>query len=249
MMMGMTPMPELRSDRPALIVSSTSWTPDEDFGILLDALVLYEKRARALATPEAGGDLPKVLVVVTGKGPLREKYMREIGRMQSGNDGEEPWQFVRCVSMWLEAEDYPLLLGSADLGVSLHSSSSALDLPMKVVDMFGCGLPVCALGFACLDELVKDGMNGLVFHNAEQLAGQFESLLSSHPNSPSLEALRASLWQATPLTPSIHSPPAFAEGLLQEEDGKQAWQWGTWAQNWDRVIRPLVLRDVGGSDL
>lgn len=94
-----------------------------------------------------------------------------------------------------------------------------------------------------LDELVQDGVNGLVFHDAEQLAAQFEvhlvpshlrlfysivhypfchpqTLLESHPSSPQLKALRSSL---------------------------QGGEWSTWAQNWDRVVRPLVLRDVSGE--
>lgn len=134
---------KLRQDRLALIVSSTSWTPDEDFNILLDALAIYELHA---TLQKSDSLLPKVLVVVTGKGPLRDTYMRKINELQ------KKWNWVRCVSLWLEAEDYPILLGSADLGVCLHSSSSALDLPMKVVDMFGCGLPVCALQFDwCVD--------------------------------------------------------------------------------------------------
>jgi beta-1,4-mannosyltransferase len=103
--------PESRSDRPALLVSSTSWTPDEDFGILLEALGLYETRAREVNRGTGDGKfvLPKVLMVVTGKGPLKAKYMKEVEELQNGSGGG--WKWVRCISLWLEAEDYPVLLG------------------------------------------------------------------------------------------------------------------------------------------
>ena len=101
------PMPNLRSDRPALLVSSTSWTPDEDFSILIEALGLYEKRATKLASLQSAshGRLPKLLVILTGKGSLKEKYMGEVGKLQKS------WKWVQCISLWLEAEDYPILLG------------------------------------------------------------------------------------------------------------------------------------------
>lgn len=121
-----------RQDRPKLIVSSTSWTEDEDFSVLLKAVELYE----ASAKPSD----PRLLFVITGNGPQKKFYQDKIKKMTLKK--------TRIVTAWLEAGDYPLLLGSADLGISLHTSSSGMDLPMKVVDMFGCGLPVCAINFS-----------------------------------------------------------------------------------------------------
>lgn len=150
-----------------LIVSSTSWTPDEDFSLLLDALVSY-----------AGSDAPRppLLAIITGKGPLKAKYEAEIRALEKA--GRLP--HVRILTAWLSLSDYASLLRSADLGVCLHKSSSGVDLPMKVVDMFGSGLPVVAYaGYASFGELVKEGTNGCGFETAEELAGILARLLST----------------------------------------------------------------------
>lgn len=154
-----------REDRPALLVSSTSWTPDEDFSILLNALVTLERNMKENNNLR----FPHVVVIVTGKGPLKEMYKEMIAAQK--------FEKVTIFTMWLDTPDYPKLLGCADLGISLHVSTSGLDLPMKVLDMFGCEVPVCAVDFGCLHELVKDDDNGKVFSNEQQLAEQLQHLL------------------------------------------------------------------------
>ena len=145
-----------------LVVSSTSWTADEDFGILLDALCSYSASATS-SHPQ----LPELIVVITGKGPLKQYYLDKVKDIRSGGSLE----MVSIYTDWLSFEDYALLLGSADLGVSVHTSSSGVDLPMKVVDMFGAGLPVAGWSkFAAWPELVTENVNGIGFGSSEELA-------------------------------------------------------------------------------
>ncbi|CAG8689807.1 16446_t:CDS:10 [Funneliformis mosseae] len=172
-----------RQDRPILIVSSTSWTADEDFSMLLNGAQRYEEEVERHSSQRSNKTFPKLLFVITGKGPLKEKYEREISKMTT--------RHVKIVTMWLAAEDYPLLLGSADLGICLHTSSSGMDLPMKVVDMFGCGLPVCAVEFECLGELMQHNRNGLIFKSETQLVEQLIDLFTNYPaNASKLEQMR-----------------------------------------------------------
>ena len=53
---------------------------------------------------------------------------------------------------------------------------------MKVVDLFGAGVPVCALDYgACLAERVRHGDNGLLFSTARQLADVLFDLFETFP--------------------------------------------------------------------
>lgn len=154
----LTSIPELESFIPGkdrLVVSSTSWTPDEDFSILLTSLEHYDANNEAQ-------NKPRLFVVITGKGPQKEHYMARVAQLKLKS--------VIIKSLWLATDDYPKLLACADIGVCLHTSSSGLDLPMKVVDMFGCGIPVLAYQFDALHELVVEGLNGRTFGDAEDLA-------------------------------------------------------------------------------
>ncbi|KAL8671705.1 MAG: hypothetical protein Q9168_003805 [Polycauliona sp. 1 TL-2023] len=159
---------KIQSGNMNLLVSSTSWTPDEDFSLLLEALVSYSE----LAT-RAQPHLPEILAIITGKGPQKEDFLSRIGALTDAGKLNR----VQLRTAWLSVEDYARLLGSADLGVSLHTSSSGVDLPMKVVDMLGCGLPVVGWDrFEAWPELVQEGVNGCGFHSSEGLCAALASL-------------------------------------------------------------------------
>jgi beta-1,4-mannosyltransferase len=81
-----------------LLVSSTSWTEDEDFSILLEALVKFDMEMRRKPKSHV-----KILTIITGKGPLKEFYLSEIAKLSL--------EYVNIKTAWLTAEDYPLLLG------------------------------------------------------------------------------------------------------------------------------------------
>ncbi len=201
-----------RLSRPALIVSSTSWTPDEDFGILLDALVIMD---RQIEEKRLG---LRCLVLVTGKGPQKELYEERISRLGM--------RHIAVQTLWLEPGDYPKLLACADLGISLHTSTSGLDLPMKILDMFGCGVPVCAVNFACLSELVQDDVNGRVFESSQELADMLVDLFG--PLGSNSKGTRVA-------NHSFGDLDRYSKQLL----GRRAW-----SENWNENAADVILRAV-----
>ena len=117
-----------------MIVSATSWTEDEDFSMLLVALqelnllLTTHSTSTTTSTSIAVEGCDRIVVVVTGKGPLKAEFENSVLHLRSRGLLDR----VAIRTAWLSSNDYSLLLRCADLGICLHTSTSGLDLPMKV---------------------------------------------------------------------------------------------------------------------
>jgi beta-1,4-mannosyltransferase len=198
---------DIMGGKTKLLVSSTSWTPDEDFSLLLSALCSY-------SSTSTSKPLPPILAIITGKGPQKQLYLDRIASLTASSQLRN----ITILTAWLSVEDYATLLACADLGVCLHMSSSGVDLPMKVVDMFGAGLPIAGYGaYESWRELVKEGVNGRGFRTSGELAEVLEELFDTKGEGQELDKLRVGA----------------------KEEGKRRWD-----EEWDGVAgRVLGLCD------
>ena len=82
---------------------------------------------------------------------------------------------------------------------------------MKILDMFGSGLPVIALNYPVLDELVQHNVNGLKFVDRREL---HESLIFAMKDADVYKNLK--------------------ENITQETQNR-------WQANWENTMRQLKL--------
>jgi len=161
---AVSPLRPLEAERTwYTVVSPTSWSPDEDMDLLLDAVA-------GITIPPGKG----LRLVVTGKGPARHAFENRAAVLQRPG--------LRIETAWYSFADYCGLLNHAHCGVSLHRSASGLDFPMKIIDMEAAGLPVLALDYG---PALHAGLIGLpeagTFTDAAGLAARLEQRLVAGP--------------------------------------------------------------------
>ena len=155
-----------------VVVCPTSWTPDEDFDLLLEALERAERSLNAkLGKPDGGA--PDLVVMMTGRGEMRSDFEKRLSRRD--------FKRVAVRAAWLEPGEYPTLVGMADAGLCLHQSSSGLDLPMKLADFRGAGVPVAAFDYGpVLAEVLTPGHEGITFGEPGELASLLIALATAN---------------------------------------------------------------------
>ncbi|MBL8209578.1 MAG: glycosyltransferase [Bryobacterales bacterium] len=183
-----------------VVVSPCGWTTDERVDCFLDALDLL--RSDPLRH--------RLRIHLTGDGPLRAGLEPRIAMLRHAG--------FAIHTGFLSEADYRALLRGASVGVSLHESSSALDLAMKNVDLLAASVPVCALDYGgSLSEQIRQGENGYLFRTADDLARLLRSFLAAPAQ---LHTMRE----------TMRKQPAT-----------------TWGREWNRVALPLLVEGWSGK--
>jgi beta-1,4-mannosyltransferase len=185
-----------------LIVSSTSWGSDDDYNIVVQALKRLDQHLNNFS--DTSRLVKNVWLVVTGKGPTRERFETAVAAAQLS-------RAVTVSTAYFQSFlDYSTMLGAGDVGLSVHFSSSGLDLPMKCVDMLGAGLPVAAVAYECIEELVTTN-SGWLFCDELSL----------------FELLRSFLY-------------ADGQASLRQKSTYVAEHRELWEESWNRVVKPFL---------
>ena len=93
-----------------------------------------------------------------------------------------------------------------------------------------------------LDELVLHGNNGLVFRTADELALHLTVRSYAFPsNALKFMYFYKSTLVSFPMSPRLSTLRAFFSSKFD-------WDWCSWNENWDRVLRPIVTHEVTSGD-
>lgn len=116
--------------------------------------------------------------------------------------------------------------------LALAPTAAPLAPGCQVVDMFGCGLPVCALSYACIGELVSHEHNGLLFENSHQLAQQLLDCFRGFPGGPAGKEGR----------PTDLGAAAAGGGslLAQLRRGVAGASMARWDDTWRKTVLPVL---------
>lgn len=151
-------------------------------------------------------------VFITGKGPLQAAFELKLS--------SHTWTTIRIATMWLPYHDYAELLGSADVGVSMHRSSSGLDIPMKIVDMVGAGIPnILSFEYPAISETL-------------------DFKVSLFKDSHGLCMLISNIVQAIGNQKLDEKKPLYS--TLRMDSQSRNSNKGDWHHHWTNVVKPLL---------
>ena len=105
--------------------------------------------------------------------------------------------------------------------------------------MFGCGLPVCALNYSCIGELVTHEHNGLLFATPEELAQQFLDLFRGFP--PQQTADEEGGQARTGGSAAGRQAGGAGNSMLARlRAGVQSDHFPRWDASWRQVVLPVL---------
>ena len=174
-----------------IVIMSCSWSNDDDIDF-------FYKMLEILYTSEANERVHKKChFIVTGTGPRHSYFLEKINnssipalkRQEHHHSAQHASAFYiseGLSSIYFNTYDtYMEAINRCHIGISVHRSSSMLDLPMKIIEYFTCGIPTLALYYPGIEEALRDDKQssmqfGWSAKNPAEMAAQIRRSIQSY---------------------------------------------------------------------
>ena len=222
-----------------ILIMSCSWSCDDDLEFFYAMLeIIFRKSNHEESDPSAN-----IHFIVTGTGPSHHRFLQKLRNSriteleaiqeESNSPSEDSssctvhYRSQALTSIYFHSYDgYLEALSRSHIGISLHRSSSMLDLPMKVVEYSSCGVPSIALDYPGMEEGMQylneeDNQRykiGWTSHTPQEMAGQIQQCAASH----------ASKYDV------------FYSDIAENVRRMHVTPSNSWEEKWDALIAPIL---------
>lgn len=123
-----------------------------------------------------------ITFIVFGSGKLQEKFKDNINKIKIKNIDLKFFPF--------QYDIYPSVLSAFDIGIYFPESEFVLEISPRLLEMAASGIPIIAFRFGCVNEIVKENVNGIVLNNINELGSKLKEIIIN--KSVDLQSLRRS---------------------------------------------------------
>lgn len=110
----------------------------------------------------------KFVFIVFGNGKIREKFEERIEKIVIQNSTFKflPFQY----------NIYPLVLGACDIGIYFSEPDFVFETSPHLLAIAGCGMPIITFRFGCVNEIVKENINGMILNEFSDLGPKLKEI-------------------------------------------------------------------------
>ena len=106
-----------------------------------------------------------ICFVIFGNGKSQSIFQKKVKNLNNSNESKN----IKFAFFTFQYDIYPSILGACDIGIYFNENDNGTEIPLPILQMSGCCLPIISFQYGCVSEIIKNKQNGFIIENRSKL--------------------------------------------------------------------------------